>query len=135
MSQLDFIMRVLDITSIHRFDCAGELTWRTDGRYAPISFFVDCSDLFYWGCADSEPLTPENVDEFERAYEDLKAQFGYTMASIYGSMLFCARQRKLRPQGCCYPDDRALWPLFDECGPEREVGLGNPYPPGGGRGK
>ncbi|UVG35196.1 hypothetical protein SEA_CECE_190 [Microbacterium phage Cece] len=45
--------------------------------------------------------------------------------------LFAARVRKLRPQGACYsryPEE--LWPLFNEAGPERETGFGNPYKPG-----
>ena len=37
----------------------------------------------------------------------------------------------MRPQGAYYPEsDPETWPLFDDCGPEREVGLGNPYRPG-----
>lgn len=45
--------------------------------------------------------------------------------------LFAARVRNLRPQGACYsryPEE--LWPLFNEAGPERETGFGNPYKPG-----
>lgn len=51
--------------------------------------------------------------------------------TMQASSLFACRSRKMRPQGACYPDDHPeLWPLFDACGPEREVGMGNPYRPG-----
>ena len=37
----------------------------------------------------------------------------------------------MRPQGAFYSYiDKTSWPLFDLAGPEREVGLGNPYAPG-----
>lgn len=45
--------------------------------------------------------------------------------------LFAARVRGMRPQGAAYtfyPPE--TWPLFDACGPEREIGFGNPYRPG-----
>jgi hypothetical protein len=46
---------------------------------------------------------------------------------VWGCDLFVCRERKMRPQGAVYPEDRRFWPLFDACGPEREVGLGNPH--------
>lgn len=45
--------------------------------------------------------------------------------------LFASRSRKLRPQGACYsryPEE--VWHFFNEAGPERETGFGNPYKPG-----
>ena len=46
--------------------------------------------------------------------------------------LFAARVRQMRPQGAAYKVryDESIWPLFDECGPVREVGFGNPKEPG-----
>jgi len=46
--------------------------------------------------------------------------------------LFAARVRKMRPQGAAYKVryDESIWPLFDACGPVREVGFGNPKEPG-----
>lgn len=122
----DFLMQVLRTTA--RDNC-NDIWWRTDGEYAPVSIFVNCSDLFWWGCADCEELTPDNIDVFEQAFVDVRA--AGDRDGIYGSNLFCCRVRGMRPQGCCYPDERGLWPLFNACGPEREVGRGNPYPPGG----
>lgn len=48
--------------------------------------------------------------------------------------LYAARVRHERPQGACYAAyPRQLWPMFDAVGPEREVGIGNPYAPGTNR--
>lgn len=128
---LTFLLRVLRATS---FDHADILWWRTDGGYAPVTLFVQCNDLFWWGTADCERVTPENVGELERAFEDANAANG-RLGQIYAGNLFCCRVRKMRPQGCCYPPDRELWPLFDACGPERPIDRGNPYPPGGRQAK
>ena len=48
-------------------------------------------------------------------------------ASKYDSpSLFCCRVRKMRPQGAYYKYiDKEVWHIFDEAGPEREVGKGN----------
>lgn len=101
--------------------------WRTDDEYAPLSLMVNCNDLFWWGCADIERLTPENIHILEEACRDATAANGGTC--IYGQELFCARARKMRPQGACYAGmPRAIADLFDACGPERATGLGNPYP-------
>jgi len=122
----EFVMRVLGLAS--KWDICGSLWWRIDGEYAPITFFVNCNDVFYWGCADAETITPENVDLLEQSMKDAEGTHQY--GELYGTMLWCARVRKQRPQGAAYPDERELWPLFDECGPERETGFGNPCKPG-----
>jgi hypothetical protein len=120
----EFVLRVLRTVA---FDNCGDLWWRTDGEYAPVTFLVECSDVFWWGTADCEQVTPENVDAFEQAYRDAgAADKDYGLS--HGGALFCARTRALRPQGAAYPEEQSLWPLFDACGPEREVGTGNPRP-------
>ena len=127
-----FILRVLGLTSYASGDMPESLMYRTDGEYAPITFFINCSDEFFWGGADCEELTPENIHILEEALEDCR-RVNRVLASCYAASLFCCRVRKMRPQGCCYPSEREFWPLFDACGPEREVGLGNPYPLGEGQ--
>lgn len=122
-----FIMSVLRL--IAEYDMEGSLYWRCDGEYAPIKFFINCNDVFAWGCADSEEITPENLSALKQAIEDCNKIIP-NYGPIYGGDLFCARTRKFRPQGAAYPSKKELWPLFDACGPEREVGFGNPYPPG-----
>lgn len=88
-------------------------------------FFVNCSDEFFWGCADSEDITEADLPMFNEAVVECAGNLN-TASSLY-----CCRKRKERPQGALYTYiDGELWPLFDACGPEREVGFGNPYKPG-----
>ena len=95
-------------------DCYGVLFWNSD-----LEFFINCNDFFAWGCADAEPVqTPEDVGALERAFQD---------AGDDGPLLYCARRRGMRPQGAYYDHiEKEHWPLFDACGPEREVTFGNP---------
>ena len=92
-----------------------------------LEILIDDSDLFAWGCATTTWVA--DPDPLRQCYEDCKATDAETGA-IYAPYLYCARVRGLRPQGACYPHDRRFWPLFDACGPEREIDSGNPYPPG-----
>lgn len=113
----DFIRRVL--VSAAKHDNTDDLHWNTD-----LEFYIICNDVFFWGCADAEGLTPETVEEWERAMEDADRVGGFA----YGGILYCARMRKMRPQGAYYDHIivRELWPLFDACGERRAVGMGNP---------
>ena len=134
---LDFILRAL-----HCFDgfdgpACDELWWRTDAPdYDPLTLLVNCNDVFFWGSSDAEELTPENITALEQAIADMRAlnlkddkkhEESWSKAHI----LWIARQRKRRPQGAYYTYiPESYWPLFHAAGPEREVGLGNPYAPG-----
>lgn len=125
--RLAFILAVLGTTA--RWECQEQIWWTTDCQNPP-QFLVTCNDLFFWGSADAEELTPANVAELERAYADADAADSEGFGHVHGGALFCCRMRRMRPQGRCYPKNKKLWPLFDACGPEREIGFGNPYPPG-----
>lgn len=122
---LAFVRRVLAVYDGFDGPDGSELWWRTDGEYAPVTMFAMCNDLFFWGSADLEKITPENVVELERAVEDCK-KVDEVVGVCEATSLFCCRVRGMRPQGAAYPKDKKFWPLFDACGPEREVGLGNP---------
>lgn len=113
MNDLDFIIRVL--RSRDPFDCE-ELLWHFD-EAGQVHFEAKCPDTFWWATADSEEITPANIEEFERSKSDATAacKFG----SIYADMLFAARVRKMRPMKTAYSKQVELWPLFDACGPER----------------
>lgn len=125
MKDLAFILRVLGITS--EYEACESVSWATDAERSQVSFFVNCNDLFFWGCADAEEVTPDNLDEFEKAFADAKAAKPVVGACDAGS-LFCCRVRKMRPQGACYKHyEKSMWPLFDVCGPIRETGVGNPH--------
>lgn len=121
----EFILKVLRIFNGFDGPSCDAIWWRTDGEYAPVTFLVNCNDEFWWASADCERLTPENLPILERAIADCKAAVP-RLGKIWASTLFVARVRGMRPQGAAYPSERALWPLFDACGPEREVDFGNP---------
>lgn len=129
-----FVLRVL--RTFDRVDDRESLFWRTPATGINYTFFVNCSDLFWWGTSDLEEITPDNIAQLEQAIDDVSAdawRFGHL-----GVELFVARMRKMRPQGAWYqqvrkyqaPDSKEtielVLALFDECGPEREQGLGNP---------
>jgi hypothetical protein len=85
---------------------------------------ADVSDVFAWGGADCEPITPDRLPLLQQAYDDLAAfQAWECMPELYA-----ARIRGMRPQGAAYPTSRNAQALFDACGPVRETGLGNPKP-------
>lgn len=118
---VDFLRRVL---AVFAFDNCDDLWWRTDGEYAPATFFVLCNDLFEWGTADVEPIRIEDLPLLEQTAEDVRPLV--PMLNCVGD-LFAARKRQMRPQGASYKYiPEVLWPLFDACGPERETGLLNP---------
>ncbi len=104
------VVRLLILAAQH--DLYGELIWDTN-----LKFSVICNDAFWWATADAEPITPDSVDALDAALTD---------GGDDGALLYCARQRRMRPQGAMYAYiDEANWALFDACGPEREVKDGN----------
>lgn len=121
LAQLDFTRRVLAVFA--KADIHGDLFWRVEG--SQIYFAANVSDVFAWGGADAEDITPERLPLLEQAYADLKA----VGSEEYMPDLYAARIRGMRPQGAAYPKTRRAQALFDACGPEREIGLGNPKRP------
>jgi len=110
------------------------LMWRTDSEYAPITFFVNCSDLFWWATADCEQLTPENLPLLKQAVADVKAALGkeFFVEGSAACDLFCCRVRSLRPQRAVMDKmDARLKPLFEACGPALKAALS----PGAGGGE
>lgn len=128
MTRDEFIYKLLSLTT---FDHCSSIWWRfrKGGSGAQddtdvLDFYVDCSDLFGWGVSDVEPVTPETLGELEQALKDCNHDGE-------GFYLYCARRRKMRPQGAWFTRgyiDPKYMPLYAECGPEREVGHGNPHP-------
>lgn len=120
-----FLTRVLELFSLSHADAYGDLFWRVENGTVHLS--VNVSDVSAWGGADTEPITPEALPALEQAYIDLKA----LNAEHFTAELYAARQRRERPQGAAYPDERdqgwrEVSALLDACGPERQLGLGNP---------
>lgn len=123
MSELSYVVQVLSL--FQKMDNESELFWRVDGD--DVRFFVNCSDCFFWGAADAEDITPETLPELEQAIED--AQNLDDPQAWWIPVLYAARRRKMRPQGALYEEKYLpprCWPLFDACGPIREVGFPNP---------
>jgi hypothetical protein len=125
MSTNEDIRTILEF--IASYDLHDDVGWRCVGEYWPVTFWFNCNDLMYWGSSDCEDFTIDDLPEIKRALDDCEAALKHH--GHYGISLFVCRKRGQRPQGACYPP-KELWQLFDACGPEREVGLGNPYKPG-----
>lgn len=120
VTDLPFVREVLALFA--RADCHSELYWHVDGD--EIKLFALVNDVFAWGCADAEAITPERLPVLEQAFDDLLTVHGTEhLAALYG-----ARIRKTRPQGAAFPKETAIAELFSACGPARSVGLGNPKP-------
>lgn len=100
---------------------------------------INVNDVFSWACAEGEIVHSKDLPDIRKAIGDVTTAMGSdVLATIYGPMLWAARKNKIRPQGAAYPkadcvgdaryDWEALRVLFDECGPERKLGIGNPLP-------
>lgn len=108
---MKFIERLLKL--IAEYEIWDLVFWHTN-----LKFYVNCNDLFAWGLADAEEITESNIDLLEQSLKD--ADY------IDGAFLFCARSRKMRPQGAMYENiEKKNWYLFDECGPTRKIN--NPF--------
>jgi len=96
-----------------KYNLNGFLLWNES-----LDFFVNCNDLFLWGTADAQKVTSADVVLIEATIKECWA-IDPDCYEFDGLYLWVARQRKMRPQQCEYPDSEKLWPLFDACGPER----------------
>jgi len=118
VSNEEFMIEVFRVgASMCDFMGPGELIWRCDGKYAPLTVWVSCSDFFDWASADQEIVTPETIGLLKQAIADVRA---VEPDSWLGGSLYAARQRKKRPMKAAYkyiPDSMRV--LFDACGPER----------------
>lgn len=118
--QSKLIRQVLEICALtENFDI---LMWQNDGSYIG----VGCNDVFAWGCADCEEITPETLGLFQEAADELLA----IEAEWWLAELYTAKVRKMRPQGAIYQSvdmTDTVVALFNSCGPDREAQFGNPY--------
>ena len=87
-----------------------------------------CNDFFFWGVADATSIPEQGgIRALQMAIDDCK-EVDPVSGAFEAPLLFCARMRGMRPQGGYYTTiEKAFWSLYDQCGPEREVGVGNPY--------
>lgn len=101
---------------------------------------VNLNDFFAWACADLEIIYASDLPDIEKAKQDIEKACGTdkVLAEIYATDLWAARKNKMRPQNAIYPkancyadkntNYEALRKLYDEAGPERPIGMGNPKP-------
>ena len=115
-----FIQFILDLLRLLGKEELYDAVWWT----ADLHFFVGCNDVFGYACADAEEITPEQLPLLRQAIADAK-EADNVVGSCYGCLLFAARVRGMRPLKASYPREQKLWPLFDACGPEREIGFWN----------
>jgi hypothetical protein len=91
------------------------------GEYDPFTLLINCNDLFYWGVADCEDLTLENIGLLEETAKEIKEKFkdeeDYYKYENSVPLLWCARWREQRPQVAYYKYfPEKMHPLFDACG-------------------
>lgn len=107
----EFIKDLLKLLALH--DVTDEVGWSED-----LEFYAQCNDAFWWATADAEDITQNSLQCLMGALKD---------GGDDGMLLYCARQRKMRPQGARYRYiNKENWHLFDACGPERATDSGNP---------
>lgn len=117
--RLAFILRVMAFAWHNDIN---DLLWLPEGEP-----HVNCSDTFVWGGADSEPITPENVELFEATVKECRTIGLHAWG--FAETLFCARARKMRPMRLWYvrvllrepsPENDKLVELFNACRSERD---------------
>ena len=117
----EHILKVLNLAV--DYSQGENLLWRKEEN-GELVVAVNCNDIFHWACADSEEVTPENLEVYRQSLIDCQQ----AKAIDYADVLFVARVRQMRPQGATYPHiPTQLWPLLDACGPERKADFDNPY--------
>jgi hypothetical protein len=112
-----FLYQVLDLVA--KAEMYDEVFWHATGGFKAPTILVNCSDFFAWACADAQPITQENIDHLRAAIDECEAVPEFEGVGWIG-LLFCAKARGMRPQGCAYPKHHAVAALFDACGPKRE---------------
>jgi len=77
-----------------------------------VEMYINCSDTFFWGCADGEDISIEELPELLECFK---------LSPNHGGDLWVCRKRKMRPQTACYKSryPKEEWHLFDEAGEER----------------
>ena len=117
MENMDFTTKLLKL--IADYESYDDLIWFV--KDDKISFWIKCNDLFYWATGDAEPVTESNIDLLEKSLKECDE-----LLSVWGSQLFCCRNRKLQPQVAIYkqlsrePDNAKLIQLFEQAGPKPE---------------
>lgn len=115
---------VLAVLGLFSFDQTEGLWWRTDGEYAPVTFFARVDDVFAWGTADLERVGAADVSALRQARADAEAA-DPERGEDWWVELWAARRRRWRPQPAALRavGDGPLLALFEACGPARTESL------------
>lgn len=115
------------ILILDRADLTDLLHLYIDGD-SELGVCFNCNDIFFWACADAEEIqNKEDIELLEEILEQVDIKDGFCVVGD----LYCAKKKGIRPQGAAYTYyPKKYWPLFNSCGPEREVNMANPYKPG-----
>lgn len=103
------------LNTIFYNDAHEDLFWSCTGEYAPITFFINCSDVFWWTTEGiTEEVNEDTLPLLKQSYKD--------GGGIYGGDLYVARRRMLRPQRPYLDriEDEKIKAHFLAAGPERE---------------
>lgn len=133
--RLKYITDVMEVLHENDFGDLNDSVWPYV-RDGVLNFSVNCNDLFYWATGDGQELTPENLPRLVQAVDDVRAAYGvpdrggkyngaqfdyWWNAGHQGAMLFCCRERKMRPQEPVLKDlDDVMRPLIEAAGPWRD---------------
>lgn len=110
--------RLLNLLAYH--ECSDDIWWKETGSEDFPEPLINVNDCFFWACADAEEITAPDLDALQKALEDVGD-------NGHGLLLFVCRKRRMRPQGALYKHlDSSIQGLFNDCGPERKAGMGNP---------
>lgn len=98
-------------------DCHDSLHYWVPEKNKP-KYGINCSDWFYWACADAQEITPEDLPDLIKAIEDSTKLHPF---EFYGPLLWTCRKRNMRPMKEVYRDmPEELHELFNKTGPKRE---------------
>jgi len=116
-TQPEDILPILEV--VGGYDMSSELWWRCDGEFAPVTFLINCNDLFAWATADAEELTIADLPMLRQAIEDCQSVSAVHV--VYADTLFVCRKRGMRPQSPWYRNvSENMRDLFNACGPYRD---------------
>ena len=79
---LESIIEIMRIFNGFWGPSTDELWWRTTQEYAPLTLFVNCNDVFYWGTADAEDIWPEDIEDLKQAVADITHDDKYRNARL-----------------------------------------------------
>lgn len=102
-----YLRHVVPVLQTYDFN-TGETTWLVN-KDGEVKTYVDCSDLFMWGCADLEEVGLEDISLLEKSLQDAKN----ANLKTYAGWLYCARKRNLQPMGARHKQHPEMKMLFE----------------------